>query len=107
MYQIERLPFGSLFFIYAIRGRVLVLRNDVFGGMVSCQHGFCRFVPYHIKEYAGVRFNMPCKCESQRRDCSLRFLFYAMAEKQDFFLFTLRVKIYILIMENLHIFLVL
>lgn len=106
MYRIERLPSGSLFSYIPLEG-VLVLRDDFFGGMVSGQHGFCRFVPYHIKEYAGVRFNMPCKCESQSRDCSLRFLFYAMAEKQDFFLFTLRVKIYILIMENLHIFLVL
>ncbi len=48
---------------------------------------------------------MPCRYDSQSRiDCSLRFLFYVLAEKQYFFLFTLRVKIYILIIENLHIF---
>ncbi len=48
---------------------------------------------------------MVCRYDSQIRiDCSLRFLFYVLSEKQYFFLFTLSVKIYILIMENLHIF---
>lgn len=83
---------------------MLVLYRAVFPYAVSSSGVFAASFPM-AQEHGGIHFNMVCRYDSQIRiDCSLRFLFYVLSEKQYFFLFTLSVKIYILIMENLHIF---